>query len=165
MDDVQTNPAGAATVDPALATQIYRIFIRATDEEVWQGITDPEFIVRYFHGSRVTNELRPGGQWLSRSSDGQQVWNDGEVLECDPPHRLVHTWRSMYDPVSALEPASQLTWEIEPQDGGTCLLTLTHDGLDRSPTTAANVSGAGWMGVLSGLKTLLETGEPMTRPE
>jgi uncharacterized protein YndB with AHSA1/START domain len=144
-----------------LDTQIYRIFIRATPEQVWQGITDPAFISRYFHGSRVTNELKPGGRWRSTSPDGNDVWNDGEVLECDPPRRLVHTWTSMYDPETATEPPSHVTWEIEPQENGTCLLTLTHDRLDRSPLTAVRVSGAGWMHVISGLKTLLETGEEM----
>jgi uncharacterized protein YndB with AHSA1/START domain len=145
----------------SLHTQIYRIFIRATPEQVWQGITDPAFIARYFHGSQVTNELRPGGRWLSTSPDGVEVWNDGEVLECDPPKRLVHTWTSMYDPETAAEPASRVTWEIEPAEDGVCLLTLTHDQLERSPLTAVRVSGRGWMHVVSGLKTVLETGRPM----
>jgi uncharacterized protein YndB with AHSA1/START domain len=144
-----------------LHTQIYRIFIRATPEQVWRGITDPAFIARYFHGSRVANELRPGGRWLSTSPDGAEVWNDGEVLECDPPKRLVHTWTSMYDPEAAKEPASRVTWEIEPVENGVCLLTMTHDRLERSPLTAVRVSGRGWMHVLSGLKTVLETGQPM----
>jgi uncharacterized protein YndB with AHSA1/START domain len=144
-----------------LDTQIYRIFIRATPEQVWQGITDPAFISRYFHGSQVTNELKPGGRWLSTAPDGNEVWNDGEVLECDPPRRLVHTWTSMYDPETAAEPRSHVTWEIEPLEDGTCLLTLTHDRLERSPLTAVRVSGRGWMHVISGLKTLLETGEEM----
>jgi uncharacterized protein YndB with AHSA1/START domain len=148
-------------MDESLHTQIYRIFIRATPEQVWAGITDPAFIAQYFHGSRVTNEHRAGGQWLSTSPDGQDVWNDGEVLECDPPKRLVHTWTSMYNPETAKEPPSRVTWEIEPQDNGTCLLTLTHDRLERSPLTAVGVSGSGWMHVVSGLKTLLETGQPM----
>lgn len=163
MDDVPTRP-DALTLDPALATQVYRIFIRATPERVWQGITDPAFIARYFHGSHVRNELRAGGRWLSLSPDEQDVWNDGRVLECDPPRRLVHTWTSRYDPVAALEPASRITWEIESQGNGTCLLTLTHDQLDDAPTTARTVSGAGWMHVISGLKTLLETGEPLDPP-
>jgi uncharacterized protein YndB with AHSA1/START domain len=150
--------------DRPTAPQVYRIFIRASAQQVWQGITDPAFIARYFHGSHVRNELRAGGRWLSTSPDGQDVWNDGQVLECDPPRRLVHTWTSMYDPVAALEPASHITWEVEDQGNGTCLLTLTHDRLEHSPKTASNVSGAGWMHVISGLKTLLETGTPLDPP-
>jgi uncharacterized protein YndB with AHSA1/START domain len=73
----------------------------------------------------------------------------------------VHGWSSTYDDEMAAEPESRVTWEIEPQDNGTCLLTVVHDRLEASPKTAASVSGVGWMLVLSGLKTLLETGEPL----
>jgi uncharacterized protein YndB with AHSA1/START domain len=79
-------------------------------------------------------------------------------MEFDPPRRLVHGWRSLYDPDMAAEKRSRVTWEIEVQEGGYCLLTVVHDQLDGAPKTAASVSGTGWMGVLSNLKTLLETG-------
>jgi uncharacterized protein YndB with AHSA1/START domain len=83
------------------------------------------------------------------------------VLEFEPPRRLVHRWRSLYDPELALEESSRITWEIEPQDGGFCSLTVTHDQLEGAPKTAASVGGAGWMMIISGLKTLLETGKPL----
>jgi uncharacterized protein YndB with AHSA1/START domain len=67
----------------------------------------------------------------------------------------------LYDTDLATEDASRVTWEIEPHEGGVCKLTVVHDRLEASPKTAASVSGAGWMHVLSGLKTLLETGEPL----
>jgi uncharacterized protein YndB with AHSA1/START domain len=89
------------------------------------------------------------------------VWADSPTFEFDPPKRLVHGWRSMYDPELAAEAESRVTWEIEAQDGGYSLLTVTHDQLEGAPKTAESVSGAGWMMVLSGLKTLLETGEPL----
>ena len=73
----------------------------------------------------------------------------------------MHGWRSLYSSELAAEAASRVSWEIEPQDDGTCLLTVVHDQLEGAPKTAASVSGQGWMGVLSGLKTLLETGTPM----
>jgi hypothetical protein len=73
----------------------------------------------------------------------------------------VHGWRSYYDPELAAEEPSRVTWEIERQEGDYSLLTVTHDRLEASPKTAENVSGTGWMWVLSGLKTLLETGEPL----
>jgi hypothetical protein len=85
---------------------------------------------------------------------------DGEVLESDPPHRLVHTWRALYDPETASEPHSRVSWEIEPQDGGFTKLTVVHDRLEEAPKTALSVAG-GWSFVLSGLKTLLETGKPL----
>jgi uncharacterized protein YndB with AHSA1/START domain len=83
------------------------------------------------------------------------------MYEFDPPRRLVQGWRSLYDPELAEEDESRVTWEIEPQEGGYCLLTVTHDRLGGAPKTAKSVSGTGWMMVLSGLKTLLETGRPL----
>jgi hypothetical protein len=74
----------------------------------------------------------------------------------------VHEWRSSYDAEMAAEAPSRVTWEIEAQDGGFSKLTVTHDQLEGAPRTAASVSGAGWMMVLSGLKTLLETGKPLS---
>ena len=143
------------------ATQVYSVFIRATPEQVWDGITKPEFTTRYFHGTRIESTFEPGAPYLSLAGDGDQTLVDGEILESDPPRMLRHTWRSLYDPDTASEPHSRVTWEIEPQEGGVSKLTLVHDQLEESPKTAASVSGPGWMFVLSGLKTLLETGEPL----
>jgi uncharacterized protein YndB with AHSA1/START domain len=84
------------------------------------------------------------------------------VLEYDPPRRLVHEWLSRYDDEMAAEEPSRVTWEIEPKDDGTSLLTVVHDRLEGAPKTAASVAGQGWMYVLSGLKTLLETGQPLS---
>ena len=89
---------------------------------------------------------------------------DGEVLEADRPRKLVTTWRAMYDPETAAEPHSRVTWEIEPAGDHVTKLTVIHDELEAAPKTAANVAG-GWSFVLSGLKTLLETGEPSEAAE
>ena len=147
---------GTAT-PPDLATQTFTIFIRATPDEIWDAITRPEFTAGYFHGARTEYT---GGRRVSKGPDGQ-LYADEAVLEFDPPRRLVHGWRSLYDPAMAAEPESRVTWEIDPVEGGVCRLTLRHDRLERAPLTAREVSGAGWMGVLSGLKTLLETGRPL----
>jgi uncharacterized protein YndB with AHSA1/START domain len=80
------------------------------------------------------------------------------VLESDPPRRLSVSWRFLYDPELAAEEPSRVTWEIEPQEGGYCKFTAVHDEL--GPKTAAHVSG-GWPYIVSGLKTLLETGAPL----
>jgi len=137
--------------------QVYQLFIKATPEQVWQAIVDPDLTSKYFYGSRIT--VTPEGR-VSTSPDGSESWGDSEVLEWDPPHKLVHGWRSAYDPELASEATSRVTWEIEPQDGGLTKLTLVHDQLEGAPKTAESVAG-GWMLVLSGLKTLLETGEPL----
>ena len=135
------------------AAQVYRVVIRATPEAIWEAITTPEFTRRYFHGARITNTPE---RHLALAPDGR-TWGDEATLEWDPPRRLVHGWRSLYDPVLAAEPESRVTWEITPQDDGRCLLTVTHDRLEESPGTAASVSGAGWMSVLDGLKAVLES--------
>jgi len=144
------------TTMTAQATQIYQVFIKATPEAIWDAITKPEFTSKYFYG--VTIDVTPEER---RSFQGSELQNTSNVLEFEPPRRLVHSWISYYDPEMAAEEASRVSWEIEPQDGGYSLLTVTHDQLESSPKTAESVSGAGWMMVLSGLKTLLETGKPL----
>ena len=144
------------TTMTAQTTQVYSLFIRATPEQIWDAITKPEFTERYFHGVRV--EVRDGRRYSA--IEGGLHW-DEPVLEADPPRRLVHSWVSYYDPEMAAEEPSRVTWEIEPQQDGTTLLTVVHDRLEGAPKTAESVSGTGWMYVLSGLKTLLETGEPL----
>ena len=148
--------SAAITIPPA-TTQVYQVFIRATPEQIWEAITNPDFTEKYFHGARTEYT---GGRRVSKGPDGQ-LYADEAVLEFDPPRRLVHGWRSLYRPELAAEPTSRVTWEIAPQDGGFCLLTVVHDKLEGAPRTAENVSGEGWMMVLSGLKTLVETGTPM----
>jgi uncharacterized protein YndB with AHSA1/START domain len=141
-------------------TQVYQVFIKATPDQVWDGITKPEFTAQYFYGSVIDSTLEPGTPWLGWSSDRSQQLVDGEVLESDPPRKLSHTWRALYDEETAVEPHSRVSWELEPQDGGITKLTVVHDRLEESPKTAENVAG-GWSYVLSGLKTLLETGKPL----
>ncbi len=138
----------------AQTTQIYSVFILATPEQIWDAITKSEFTQQYFYGARI--DVHDGRRFCSI---GDTEW-DEEVLEADPPRRLVHGWVSAYDPDLAAEEQSRVTWEIEPQDGGITKLTVVHDQLEAAPKTAKNVAG-GWMYILSGLKTLLETGRPL----
>jgi uncharacterized protein YndB with AHSA1/START domain len=144
------------TTMTAQATQVYQLFVKAGPEAIWDAITKSEFTTRYFFASRI--EITPERR-QSFGRDGA-VWGDTAVLEYDPPRRLVHGWQGLYDPELADEPESRVTWEIEPQEGGYCLLTVTHDQLEGAPRTAESVAG-GWMLVLSGLKTLVETGSPL----
>ena len=136
------------------ATQVYHVFIRATAEEIWQAITSPERTAQYFYGTAI--EITP--EAVTSRGPGGEFSSTDPVFEFDPPRRLVHEWRSDYDPELAREPASRVTWEIEPRGDGMCLVTLTHDRLEGSPRTAADVAGEGWMYVLSSMKSLLETG-------
>ncbi len=141
-------------------TQVYQLFIKASPERVWEAITNPELIVRYFYGAMFDGAPVVGGRWRAWTLDHSQVLNDGEIYEIDPPRRFVHGWKALYEPELAVEEESRITWEIEPQEGGYSKLTVVHDRLEGAPKTAAHVAG-GWMLILSGLKTLVETGEPI----
>ena len=140
--------------------QVYAVFIKASPEQIWEAITKPEFTSRY-RGSLVDSTFEVGTPYRSWSPNREKLLVDGEVLDSDPPRRLSYTWRLLYDEETAAEEPSRVTWEIEPQDGGVSKLTVVHDQLERAPKTAENVAG-GWMYILSGMKTLLETGNPLS---
>ncbi|MFL6033690.1 MAG: SRPBCC domain-containing protein [Gaiellaceae bacterium] len=143
------------TITEIQTTQVHQVFIKATPEAIWDAITKPEFTRRYFHNAAitVTPERRE-----TRGPNGE-VWGDTDVVEYDPPRKLVHGWSSLHDPELAEEDESRVSWEIEAGDDGVSLLTVVHDKLEGAPKTASNVAGVGWMGVLSSLKSFLETGE------
>jgi len=144
------------TTATSASTQVYQLFIKATPEQVWEAITTSEFMTKYFHASRI--EMADGRR-RAYGPDGE-LWGDSAILVEDPPRRLVHEWQGLYDAGLAAEEPSRVTWEIEPQEGGVTKLTLVHDHLEGAPRTAESVAG-GWMLILSGLKTLLETGRPL----
>jgi len=145
----------------AQTVQVYQVLIKATPQQIWDAITKPEFTSQYFHGARVQTTGEAGTPFRYYAPDGETLWGDETITESEPPYKLVVPWRSLYDPELAAEPASRVTWLIEEQDGGVCLLTATHDRLEDSPRTAGSVGGIGWLMVVNGLKTLLETGRPL----
>lgn len=145
--------------ESATATQVYQLYIKASQDQLWDAITNPQIVAKFFHGAQVSSTYQVGTKIRSLSPDGSQVWGDNTILESDPPRRLVHTWRSLYDPELADEADSRVTWEIEGQPGGISRLTLIHDRLEQSPKTAASVKG--WSYILSNLKTVVETGEAL----
>jgi len=137
---------------------VFQVYIRTTPELLWQAITDPDFTSRYFHQSRVTSTWKEGEN-LSYFI-GDELVVDGVVLQAEPPHRLVQTWSFRRNPQLREDPPSRVTWEIEPV-GETCRLTLVHDDFPTETPTYKSV-GSGWPLVLSSLKSLLETGEPLS---
>jgi uncharacterized protein YndB with AHSA1/START domain len=143
-------------------TQVYQVFIKATPERIWQAIVDPEWTQKYLYGTRAEYDLRPGGAFRSVAADTGDLMVDGEVLEVDPPRRLVQTWRFLYDEELTAEGFTRVTYEIEPGEDGVSKLTAIHE-LEGAAKTAAHVAG-GWSYILSGLKTLLETGKPLAGP-
>jgi uncharacterized protein YndB with AHSA1/START domain/DNA-binding transcriptional ArsR family regulator len=134
---------------------VFQVYIRTTPEQLWQAITDPALTDRYFHRTRVDSLWRPGGP--IRYWEGDDLVVDGEVVEADPPRRLVTTWAFRRSPLVRDDPPSRVTWEIE-SSGDMCKLTLVHDGFTTETQTFKSV-GSGWPFVLSSLKSLLETGE------
>ncbi len=165
------------TITETVTTQVYRIYIKAAPEAIWDAITQPEWTERYGYGGRAEFDMRPGGAFRALTNEGMRAMGmgdvavDGEVVECDPPRKLVQTWRMVMSPELAAEGFTRLTYEIgEPMDGVT-RLTVVHD-LSGAPNLALLTSGAmehtgaggGWSWVLSGLKTLLETGAPLNDP-
>jgi uncharacterized protein YndB with AHSA1/START domain len=163
-------------------TQVFRVYIKASAQAVWDAITKPEWTNRYGYGGRLESDLQPGHpyRWLTSdemraagAENGHQVPEvaiDGEILEADPPRKLVMTWRMAMDPSLAAEGFTRLTYEIDEAPNGVTRLTVSHE-LENAPKLAVVVSGAfeeqgaggGWSWVLSGLKTLLETGQEMPR--
>jgi len=146
------------TTVTATTTQVYSVFIRATPEAIWDAITKPEFTAQYFYGMRI--EVTPERRRTFAPNE-EDAFGDDPILEYDPPRKLVHGWRAKWNPELAAEEQSRVTWEIEPRGDGVTLLTLVHDRLEGAPKTAAGVSGEGWMRVISGLKTFVETGKPL----
>ena len=121
-------------------TQIYQVFIKASPEQIWAAITKPDYTARYFHGARIENTP---DQHFSRGPDGS-IWADEKVVEFDPPRRLVHEWRSLYDPELAQEPASRVTWEIEPQEAAiACSPSPTTSSTDHRRPPPASPARAG----------------------
>jgi uncharacterized protein YndB with AHSA1/START domain len=167
------------TIENTLTTtQVHRVYIRASAQRIWDAITQPEWTARYGYTGFVDYDLRPGGRFAVRATPefaaGAEAAGhpglpdpiiDGEVLEVDPPHRLVTTWRMLMDEGLAAEGFTRLTHEIKELDGGYCSLTLTHE-LEGAPKLYALLSGSqeeygaggGHAWVLSDLKSLLETG-------
>ena len=160
------------TMSETKTTQMYRVFIKAAPEAIWEAITSPEWSVRYGYGARNEYELRPGGRYSGKASAELQAMGmpeevvDGEVIEVDPPRRLVHTWRFLWSEEVAAEGPTRVAFDIKELGNGVSSLTVTHE-LENAPETAAQLSGeiegagGGWAYVLSDLKSLLETGSAL----
>jgi uncharacterized protein YndB with AHSA1/START domain len=163
-----------STTSTTAITQVYSVYIKATPQAIWDAITKPEWTEKYGYGGRAEFDLRPGGAYRGftnaamRQAGAPEVGVDGEVLEADPPRKLVQTFRMVMDERMAAQGFTRLTYEITEGKGGVSKLTVTHE-LGDAPMLAVLMSGGmadqgaggGWNWVLSSLKTLLETGSPI----
>ena len=140
--------------------KVFEIYIRTTPERLWEAITDPEIRSKYNFGVRASSDWTVGSRFEMSHPKADSLLGEGEILEVDPPRRLVQTMRALWSDDVRNEGTSRITWEIEPV-GDSCRLTLTHDQLRED---ASEELYGGWPMILSGLKTWLETGELLTTP-
>lgn len=140
-------------------TQVFEVYIRTTAEKLWQAITDGDFTEKYYFGTRIESDLQDGSVFNYVTSDGNSMV-EGKVIESDPPRKLVTTFNPVWAKTRDSNfPETRVTYEIETA-GSACKLRLVHEGLPTGDPMTHGIFG-GWSQILSGLKTLLETGEPL----
>jgi uncharacterized protein YndB with AHSA1/START domain len=140
--------------------KVFEIYIKTTPERLWEAITDSEMRRKYNFGVGVTSNWISGSGYESSHPMAPGALVEGENLEVDPPRRLVQSFNALWGEQVKRESTSRVTWEIEPV-GDSCRLTLTHDELGEDANSELY---GGWPMIISGLKTLLETGETLTTP-
>jgi uncharacterized protein YndB with AHSA1/START domain len=147
-------------IEEAVMEKVFEIYIKTTPERLWEAITDSDTRRRYNFGVGVNSDWTPGSRYEGVHPLAPAALLEGENLEVDPPRRLVQSFTALWSEDVQREGASRVTWEIEPV-GDSCRLTVTHDQLRQGANS--EIYG-GWPQILSGLKTLLETGESLTTP-
>jgi uncharacterized protein YndB with AHSA1/START domain/DNA-binding transcriptional ArsR family regulator len=140
--------------------KVFEIYIKATPERVWEAITSDEDRRKYWFGVGVVSDFTPGSPVELAHPGAGVVIGDGENLEVDPPRRLVQSFRALWSDAVKAQGTSRVTWEIEPV-ADSCRVTVTHDQLREGANSELY---GGWPMILSGLKTLLETGQTLTTP-
>ena len=148
------------SIEEAVMEKVFEIYIKTTPERLWQAITDSEMRAKYSFGVGIETDWEPGSRWQGITPKAPGPISQGEVLEVDPPRRLVQSFQALWSEEVEREGTSRVTWEIEPV-ADSCRLTVTHDEL---PEHVNDEIFGGWPMILSGLKTLLETGETLTTP-
>src|SRR6202158_6319305 len=140
--------------------KVFEIYIKTTPERLWKAITDPEIRSKYNFGARISSDLTPAAGFEISPAKANGLLGEGEILEVDPPRRLVQSMVALWSDDVKSEGTSRITWEIEPI-GDSCLLIVTHDQLREGANPELY---GGWPMILSGLKTWLAAGEQPTTP-
>jgi uncharacterized protein YndB with AHSA1/START domain len=140
--------------------KVFEIYIRTTPQRLWEAITDSEIRSKYNFGVSVSSDWKPGSRIETSHPGAGGLLGEGEVIETDPPRRLVHSMLALWSDDVKNEGTSRVTWEIE-LVGDSCRLIVTHDQLREG---ANEELYGGWPMILSGLKTWLETGQTLTTP-
>lgn len=145
--------------DAPQSTFVYVTYIRTSAEKLWAALLTPQFTRQYWHGMHMVSDWKPGAAWQLVFADGR-IADTGEVLEIDPPRRLVIRWQNEFRPELKAEGPGQCQFVLEPKDD-VVKLTITHSSAAANSKLIGAVSG-GWPRILSNLKSLLETGTPLT---
>jgi len=139
----------------ARSTFVYVTYVRTTPEKLWSALTDAEFMKEYWFGNHSDSQWTAGSSWKNVSAEGH-VLDAGEIVESEPPRRLVIRWRNQIKPELEAEGDSLCTVELEPI-GAAVKLSITHT-IEREPSKLIDAVSGGWPKVVSNLKSLLETG-------
>lgn len=137
------------------STFVYVAYIRTTPEKLWSALTDADFMKQYWFGCHCESQWTAGSPWKLVSGDGQ-VLDSGEIVEAEPPRRLVIRWQHQSKPELKAEGASLCTMELE-RSGSAVKLSITH-AIERDPSKFVTAVSGGWPKIVSNLKSLLETG-------
>jgi DNA-binding transcriptional ArsR family regulator/uncharacterized protein YndB with AHSA1/START domain len=158
MSAVETAAAAEEDVVSAKPSAVFTVFIRTTPEQLWEALTSSDYTLKYYFASTVESDWRAGAPFVYRIDGDPAIV--GEVIESTPPEKLVCTFDARWDEAVRADPPSRITWLLEVAGPDVCKLTVVHDGFESRTATFAQVEG-GMPFILSGLKTLLETGEPL----
>jgi uncharacterized protein YndB with AHSA1/START domain len=148
-------------LEEELMEKVFEIYIKTTPERLWAAITDADMQAQYTFGVRTETDWQPGSSYKATQPGAEFEVSEGENLEVDPPRRLVQSFNALWSDDVKAEGTSRVTWEIEPVAEDSCRLRVIHDQMREG---ANNEIYGGWPMILSGLKTLLETGEELTTP-
>jgi uncharacterized protein YndB with AHSA1/START domain len=146
-------------LEVCVVAEVFEIYIQTTPERLWEAITNSDLRQKYTFGVGIESDFKDGSPYKAAHPSGVEI-SEGENLEVDPPRKLVQSFRALWSDDVKAAGTSRVTWEIEPV-GDSCRLTATHDQL---PEGVNDQIYGGWPMILSGLKTLLETGETLTTP-
>ena len=139
----------------ARSTFVYVTYIRTTPEALWSALTDAEYMKQYWFGTHCESQWTPGSSWKMVYPNGS-ITDAGEIVEADPPRRLVIRWQNQFKPELKAEGVSTCTMELEPC-GTAVKLSITHS-IEREPSKFIAAVSGGWPKIISNLKSLLETG-------